>query len=576
MSLNTPLPVDPVSDVVARWRAGDHFGVLCTGDPLFAENVFRALAPTADRAFGNAESVGAEDLAGLDGERVVALAWDPADIHPALLRRCTAVLNCGHVASRRRHIVRSPADLVAATVHVLDSAGVRDHGVEMAATRLVIGLHAGGCSDPLWVVRAVVADPRRSKTAGDDPNGTSGVTEEEAQAGAELAASDDGSQESPMPVEPDLDTSSAANDDPDTGRDPSGEDEIRHENRAGEQQMPATEQDPSAASSDGKGDSPEPAAETDTAAHEIPSEAGAERGGAGLPVAPQRGAISGLEANGEDPVARQAGGEGQGLGQAYEHTDIRVQRALDAMPSRRMRDATTHMRGSRGARSQSPERGPILRVVPPERVGGRVAVIPTLRRAAWRRALSAEDDAESVTLIRDDLRGAIRRRPGGYHTAIIVDGSSSLGRSGLLRAGAAVDQAVAAIAARRGVVSVIVAAGKRARVVAERSTSLARTRQALVTAQTGGGTPLAHALSCAIDLLAKDELPRRRLLLLTDGRATVGLRGSYLPPAAAVEELAKVLAEATRLIPDVAMLPIGFAESRDKATFIAAGVRISG
>lgn len=561
MNRDRPPPLGPISDVIARWNAGDRFGVLCTGDPLFAETVYRSLAPTADRAFGNAESVGAEDLVGFDGDRVVALAWDPASVHPALMRRCTAVLHCGDVSGYPRKVVRSPADLVTATVRLLEAAGIRDHGIEVAATRLAVGLHSGGCSDPLWVVRTVIADPRRGSIARTDPNSDAQDTGE-ARPGAESEAGEDAGQEPPMQAESALEAPPPADDEPDHDRDAWGEDQAYDTNQDLEQPTEPTDQGAQRA--------------------DLDVDDSAERGEADVPVLQialsaddASGGAEPAEARSQDSVVPQADCEGQGLTGALGTGDISVQDALSLSPMWGRQNTKSHLRGSRGARSPSPEHGPVVRVVPPERAGGRIAVIPTLRHAALRRA-SSELGAEAPGLTREDLRGAIRRRRGGYHTVIVVDGSSSLGHAGMLLAGAAADQAVAAIAARRGVVSVIVAAGQVARVVIERSTSLARTRHALAAAHTGGGTPLAHALRLAIDALAEDELSRRRVLLLTDGRPTVGLSGTHLPRAAAVEELSQVLSELTRCIPDVTLLPVCSGSSRDTAPFVAAGVRVSG
>ncbi|WP_019973203.1 VWA domain-containing protein [Mycobacterium sp. 141] len=572
MNRDQPAP-GPESDVIARWNAGDRFGVLCTGDPLFAETVYRSLAPTADRAFGNAEAVGAEDLVGFDGDRVVALAWDAASVHPALMRRCTAVLHCGDVSGYPRKVVRSPADLVAATVRLLEAAGIRDHGIEVAATRLAVGLHSGGCSDPLWVVRTVVADPRRESTARTDPNSDAEETAE-ARPGTESEAGEDVGQESPMRAEPDLEASPPTDDDPDRDRDARGEDQAYDANQ--DLVQPTEPTDPGAQRADLDVDDSAERGEAEVSVSQMPLSADDASGEAESNRVPERGSNSDSEAQSQGLVVPQEDCEGQGLGGALGSGELRVQCALSASPPRGRRNTKSHLRGSRGAHSPSPEHGPVVRVVPPERAGGRIAVIPSLRRAAWRRAFSTEIDTEAPGLTREDLRGAIRRRRGGHHTVIVVDGSSSLGHAGMLLAGAAADQAVAAIAARRGVVSVIVAAGQRARVVVERSTSLARTRHALVAAHTGGGTPLAHALRLAIDALAEDELPRRRVLLLTDGRPTVGLCGIHLPVAAAVEELSQVLSELTRCIPDVTLLPVGPGSARDAALFVAAGVRVSG
>lgn len=545
----------PFAAVLDRWHAGDRFGVLCTGDPLLAETVYRSLAPTAARTFGSAESVDAEQLAGLEVDRIVALAWDPADVHPALLRRCTAVLDCGANPDYPRKVVRQPADLLAATVGVLARSGIRDHGLEVAAARLVIGLRDGGCPDPLWVLRSVVADPRRLPTSHHDPNA--------------VGQDPDG----------DAHDDSPADDEPDQTM------ESPEQTSSSTEETEATEADPDAdRANDGDADKDDPGRDTEaTADGDVAAEPASPPGSPScfdLPDVPEArpatptGGLTGLVDG--MPSSAAAQDSHSGLDAGFGMGDRRMVTVLNTMPSRTTRNATAHQRGRRGAGSPSLGHGPIVRVVPPERVGGRIAAVPTLQRAARRCALGAEQDPTEFRLTRDDLRGAIRRRRGGHHTVIVVDGSSSLARDGLRHAGAAVDQAVTAISARRGAVSVIVAAGQRARVCVERSTSLVRTRQALGSASTGGGTPLSHGLRLAGELLADDELPRRRVILLTDGRPTVGLQGVHLPPTTAADELAQVLGELIRCTPDVTLVPIGSTSPQAEALFAAAGVRIEG
>ncbi|MDO3399898.1 VWA domain-containing protein [Mycolicibacterium neoaurum] len=537
----------PAAAVAERWHAGDQFGVLCTGDALIAEELYRVLAPTADHVFGNAEAVAPEDLAVLTGDRIVALAWTLGDVHPALLRRCTAVLDCGDVSGLARIVRRSPDDLVEASIRILDAAGVHDHGVEIATARLVDGLHRGGCADPLWVVRTVVADPRRRKIA--DSDGESGSEDEhgEPDAGADpedytdsLEGSESGEtdviqQDSPTEV-----------DRPEPGD--YGRDDVT------ESQTPGADIAPSAPDVDA----------TEVSAGT--SVQGESSDGAQGAASAQVGAV------GQGLAVSQAGdGVWPGLG-----TDpIRIDATLLQGRRRGRWHAKQHLRGARGAGSLSSEHGRVVRVVSPVRAGGRVAILPSLARAARRRASTGARDGQPLRLVRDDLRGAIRRRRGGHHTVVIVDGSSSLDGAGLRTAGGVTEQVVAAINARRGVVSVVVAAGQRARVAVLRSTSLARTRAAMTMTQTGGGTPLAHAMQLAMELLDGDEKARRRVLVVSDGRPTVGLSGTHLATGQARAEISALLGELTRRVSDVILVPVGCESPTDMALFATAGVRLA-
>ena len=539
----------PVTAVVERWHAGDRFGVLCTGDALIAESLYRALAPTADRAFGNAESVAPEELADLTGDRIVALAWALGDVHPALLRRCTAVLDCDDVSGIARTVIRLPNDLVGAGIRILNAAGVRDHGIDIAAARMVEGLYRGGCADPLWVLRTVVADPRRRKVA--DPSGDSGAEDESADPdpgedaeGPEDRAESPESYElgEPSVAEQESPSDTERSDRPDDGRDD-----------VAEPQSPDAATDPAHRSADSNEVS-------------APTPVQLEPSGPAPSAAP-------TQANAAGQGLALLQGQG-GLGPGPDPDQIRLDTALLQLPRRGRWHAKKHLRGARGVNSFSPERGRAVRVVSPGRAGGRVAFIPTLQRAVRRRAFTGDGGGQPLRLMPDDLRGVIRRRRGGQHTVVIVDGSSSLGGAGLRAAGGVTDQVVGAITARRGVVSVVVAAGQRARVAVLRSTSVARTRQAMAMTQTGGGTPLAHAMQLAIELLDGDEKARRRVLVVSDGRPTVGLSGAHLPTVQARAEISVLLEELTRRVPEVILLPIGCESPSDTALFATAGVRV--
>jgi magnesium chelatase subunit D len=242
------------------------------------------------------------------------------------------------------------------------------------------------------------------------------------------------------------------------------------------------------------------------------------------------------------------------------------------------RPAAQHLRGRSGPSSESADRGRITRTTPYDSSRG-IAVAASLlravRRTAAERAAGVQDPAP---LVRDDLRSARRRRRGGVHTVIIADGSSSLGRDGLLRAGSVTDQLVASAVARRGVVSVIVASGERSTVLSARSTSLHRTRDTLRRAPTGGGTPLSDGLLAALDLLDDNDRARRRIVVVTDGRPTVDLAGRGCDEHTASAELEQVLRRVAERVPDVAMLPVGVPPGkrfeRDTAAFRAVGARI--
>jgi Mg-chelatase subunit ChlD len=574
--------------VLDRWFAGDRFGILCTGDASAAEEAFRDLADAADARFAHAESVDAERLAAVRGERVLALAWDARDVTPALLRRCTAVLwfaNPRTVTPPRPR--RAPAwrldELPGAVVRLLDVAGLRDHGLDVAASRLALGLADGGHPDPLAVVADVVAGPRRSGSAvvespaggedGDDEVGPSVQDEDEDEA--------NGAGSAPTTDDP---TMTAEEDGDETG---SGEPGIDAGDDAPEGGTDAGEPDTDAADDDapegGTDEGPGTEADVTDGGGEDRATSGADASrGAGVSRAsrPDRDATGTDDATGATATSQEVTDDGDrsGLSVTVEAPAVATDQPMRARPATR---SDRHLRGRDGPSSRSDDRGRIVRDVALDRGRGGIAVVPSLRRAAVRVALeTATGRPDPAPLVRDDLRAAVRARRGGTHTVVLVDGSSSLGRAGLDRAGSAADRLAAEVSARRGTVSVVVAAGERAEIVVTRSTSLHRTRWGIGRARTGGGTPLAHGLLVAAELLDADEPGRRRLVVVSDARPTIGLDGTVLGQAAAVRELRAVLLDVTARVPDVALLPVGVPPGirfeRDARPFRAAGVRVLG
>jgi len=579
--------------VLDRWLAGDRFGILCTGDAEIAERAFRELADAADARFAHAESVDAERLAAVQGERVLALAWDARDVAPALLRRCTAVLRFAHprtVAPPRPR--RAPAwrldELPGAVVRLLDVAGLRDHGIDVAASRLALGLAEGGHPDPL----AVVAGPRRSGSAvPEDPTGGADNEGEDDAAGPSVEDETDGIGSAPTIADPaatadDEDGDGTAAGDTDTG---AGDEDGTGSRRA---DRPDATGEPDARDStstdEGPGDEADGTDEGDASADDRATSSadvtrGAEASTASRPdpdATASDGATGTDGATGATATSQECplDGDRTGLAVTIGATGVTTDQSMRARPATR---SDRHLRGRDGPSSRSDDRGRIVRDVALDRGRGGIAVVPSLRRAAVRVALeTAIGRPDPVPLVRDDLRAAVRARRGGTHTVVLVDGSSSLGRAGLDRAGSAADRLTAEVCARRGTVSVVVAAGDRAEVVVTRATSLHRTRWGIGRARTGGGTPLAHGLLVAAELLEADEPGRRRLVVVSDGRPTVGLDGTVLGEAAAVGELRAVLLYVTARVPDVTLLPVGVPPGirfeRDTGPFRAAGVRVLG
>ncbi|GAA2191416.1 VWA domain-containing protein [Micromonospora lupini] len=199
----------------------------------------------------------------------------------------------------------------------------------------------------------------------------------------------------------------------------------------------------------------------------------------------------------------------------------------DGVPGRRSRARTGRGRTT-GAR------------VPEGRVGA-LHLPATIRAAAPHQALRGRL-AGPLRLRPDDVREAVREGREGNLVLFVVDASGSMGARQRMTA---VKDAVLALLTdayqRRDKVAVIAFRGAGARTLLPATSSVLAASTRLAELPTGGRTPLAEGLLAAADLLRVERLrdPKRRplVLIVTDGRATAGIRP--LDRAAAA---AKVLA----------------------------------
>ena len=186
---------------------------------------------------------------------------------------------------------------------------------------------------------------------------------------------------------------------------------------------------------------------------------------------------------------------------------------------------------------------------PPGRVTD-VALGATVRSAALRVATAPEPSHVNGGLPeplvrREDLRQAVREEKAGNLLILVVDASASMGverRMGAVK-GAVLSLLMDAYQ-RRDRVAVITFGGEDAEVVLRPTGSMEIARARLADVATGGRTPLAAGLQCALDL-AKDAPASHQpfLILISDGRATWAPAGhdpleAALRTAAAVRQRA--------------------------------------
>ena len=555
------IPLAPAAHaVIEAWRSGAPFGLALTGDPQRAEQVFRSLRPQATRVVRRVDA----DEPPPKTARVLALCPEGTTLPDNVRRLCTVFVDLGgRVAPGRRPAGEDEAGLWRRVVRVLAAHGVHDGAIDVAACVLASALVAEGWKgDPVTVVRAMVAVPHgRAMGAIGDGEGTDGASDEEpngTDAGDPSGAS----------------TTAAEGDDADDG-----EGETGPEGSGGEEQPADTRGTAAAEAGDGGEDAsadPDPA--TDEATEEV-RDASAEDGGeapreAGDPHAPWSEALPATASADRAPEA------GMATHDPDKNASARAVALADPILSDAVVRATVRAGRSarRGATRAGSGRGRPGRIVTPERAGGRIAILPTLQRALRRHA--ATGATGELALARDDLRGRLRNEPTASHTVIVVDGSSSMGTAGAAHARRVADAALAHVYRDRGDVSIVLAAGAFSRVVQQRTARISRARAALerASAEGGGGTPLADAVRCALEQFGDAPRERCRLVIVSDGQATVDLVGRADPSTATADlraQLDRATARAVRTV-FVPLDPRGWAPlERTLAPFRAAGVTVS-
>lgn len=227
--------------------------------------------------------------------------------------------------------------------------------------------------------------------------------------------------------------------------------------------------------------------------------------------------------------------------------DVVLEAALATLPpdllARMALDHTLRQRaagGGQGAYRPSGRRGRpagVRRCEP--RPGERLNLVDTLRAAApWQRVRGAVPPRVQVRA--EDFH-VTRHRERRETTAIfVVDASGSAALHRLAEAKGAVELLLADCYVRRDKVAVIAFRGQGAELLLPPTRSLVRAKRSLAGLPGGGGTPLAAALEAAAGLA--DAVRRRGdtplVVLLTDGRANVGLDGQGGRAKAEAEALA--------------------------------------
>ncbi len=250
---------------------------------------------------------------------------------------------------------------------------------------------------------------------------------------------------------------------------------------------------------------------------------------------------------------------------------------LEQLPFRALRRGKT---GSRG--TVAGKRGRHIRSIPGDPRRGRIDVSATLRAAAPFQPMRQEDrsragahgEAARVRLRSDDLRIKQYRSKAGALFLFAVDASGSMALHRMRQAKGAVQALLQKAYVHRDRVALLAFRGQGAELLLPPSQSVELARRALDLLPTGGGTPLAAALLAAIDVAHQARsrgIMQTVLVLLTDGRANVGLRAGREGVAEELQTIGRAVAAAgiQAIVVDTQRSYLSRGEARKLAEWLA-------
>lgn len=270
--------------------------------------------------------------------------------------------------------------------------------------------------------------------------------------------------------------------------------------------------------------------------------------------APPEDPASEPESQRADDADGSQGGRGdanESAGDPRRMQDVVLDAALAALPvdltrarrSRLPRNIKARVSGRFGPQQPSDLHGrPVGSRIGDPRRSARLHLIETLRAAApWQRLRrEARQGAVRPIEVRvEDLRIRRYRQRTPTTRVFVVDASGSSALHRLAEIKGAVELVLADCYVRRDRVALFAFRGQGAELMLPPTRSLARAKRALAGLPGGGATPLARGITAGIALAdsvrRKGELPM--LILLTDGRANIGLDGSQGRPRAEEDAL---------------------------------------
>jgi magnesium chelatase subunit D len=160
----------------------------------------------------------------------------------------------------------------------------------------------------------------------------------------------------------------------------------------------------------------------------------------------------------------------------------------------------------------------------------RVAVDATLREAAPHQSTRRPDGERKVKIAPADLRYKALKRKTGILFVFVVDASASMAVNRMAQAKGALTRLLERAYLHRDKVALVAFRGEEAQVLLPPTRSVSLAKRLVDSLPAGGATPLGRGLLRSLDLARAARAQDRSdvmLVVLTDGRANVGLGGDH-------------------------------------------------